>query len=36
MERHLHFLVHVSLAMVWFQTGFNGLVFLIGVSWFGE
>jgi hypothetical protein len=26
----------LRLGMVWFQTGFNGLVFLIGVSWFGE
>jgi hypothetical protein len=26
----------LSLGMVWFQTDFNGLVFLIGVSWFGE
>jgi hypothetical protein len=26
----------ISLGMVWFQTGFNGLVFLIGVSWFDE
>jgi hypothetical protein len=26
----------ISLGMGWFKTGFNGLVFLIGVGWFGE